>query len=160
MTTAGVIRASGEWLYEIGLPAKKRHWWRYRDCVAGKGGLGTYSPLLDGAGNSVRGKLGRTLLSRALGLDLASQPGLIGGPAWVQESRPRSKAEPEPYLADFVRRKRLMRAASGRVLSQDSKISNSSMNTSGTTSSRPDRPRSGPASAAPCSRRAATVAPR
>ena len=36
----------------------------------GKGGLATYSPPLDPAGNSVRGQLAAKLLSEALGLDL------------------------------------------------------------------------------------------
>jgi glutaminase len=36
----------------------------------GKGGLGTFSPLLDGAGNSVRGQLAARHLSRTLGLSL------------------------------------------------------------------------------------------
>ncbi len=36
----------------------------------GKGGVGTYSPLLDGAGNSVRGQRITTFLSERLGLNL------------------------------------------------------------------------------------------
>jgi glutaminase len=41
----------------------------------GKGGLGTFAPELDDAGNSVRGQLAAAYLARALGLDLfASQP--------------------------------------------------------------------------------------
>ena len=35
-----------------------------------KGGLGTFSPLLDRAGNSVRGQLAAWHLSRTLGLSL------------------------------------------------------------------------------------------
>ncbi len=76
MTTAGLYESSGEWLYEIGLPAKSGIGGGIVTVSPGKGGLGTYSPLLDGAGNSVRGKLAARFLSRALGLDLfASQPG-------------------------------------------------------------------------------------
>ena len=41
----------------------------------GKGALGTFSPPLDAAGNSVRGRLAAAFLSRAIGLDLfASAP--------------------------------------------------------------------------------------
>ena len=41
----------------------------------GKGGLGTFAPRLDAAGNSVKGQLAARFLSRALGLDLfASAP--------------------------------------------------------------------------------------
>ncbi len=36
----------------------------------GKGGLGTFAPPLDSAGNSVKGQLVARLLSRKLGLDL------------------------------------------------------------------------------------------
>jgi glutaminase len=42
----------------------------------GKGGLGTFSPLLDEAGHSVKGQLAAAFLSRRLGLDLlGSSPG-------------------------------------------------------------------------------------
>jgi glutaminase len=41
----------------------------------GKGGLGTFAPPLDAAGNSVRGQLATRFLSQALGMDLfASRP--------------------------------------------------------------------------------------
>jgi glutaminase len=36
----------------------------------GKGGLGTFAPPLDEAGNSVRGQLAAQFLSQRLGLDL------------------------------------------------------------------------------------------
>jgi hypothetical protein len=36
----------------------------------GNGGLGTFSPLLDKAGNSVKGQLVAKLLSQRLGMDL------------------------------------------------------------------------------------------
>jgi len=36
----------------------------------GKGGLATFAPPLDQAGNSVRGQLAAQFLSRALGLDI------------------------------------------------------------------------------------------
>jgi glutaminase len=36
----------------------------------GKGGLGTYAPRLDDAGNSVKGQLSAEFLSHRLGLDL------------------------------------------------------------------------------------------
>ena len=43
---------------------------------AGKGGLGTFAPRLDAAGNSVKGQLAAAFLSRRLGLDLfVSGPG-------------------------------------------------------------------------------------
>jgi len=36
----------------------------------GKGGLGTFAPPLDAAGNSVKGQLAAAFLSRGLGMDL------------------------------------------------------------------------------------------
>jgi glutaminase len=43
--------------------------------IPGKGGLATYSPPLDAAGNSVRGQLTAQFLSEHLGLNLfASRP--------------------------------------------------------------------------------------
>jgi hypothetical protein len=39
----------------------------------GKGGLGTFAPLLDQAGNSVKGQLVAKFLSQRLGMDLLSR---------------------------------------------------------------------------------------
>ncbi len=76
MTTAGLYETSGDWLYEIGLPGKSGIGGGIVTVAPGKGGLGTFSPPLDGAGNSVRGQLVASFLSRRLGLDLfASKPG-------------------------------------------------------------------------------------
>ncbi len=75
MTTAGLYEASGDWLYDVGLPGKSGVGGGIVTIAPGKGGLGTFSPLLDEAGNSVRGRLAARFLSRALGLDLfASEP--------------------------------------------------------------------------------------
>ena len=46
----------------------------------GKGGVGTYSPPLDGAGNSVRGQRITTYLSERLGLNLFSSAPLVAPP--------------------------------------------------------------------------------
>ena len=75
MTTAGLYETSGDWLYDVGLPGKSGIGGGIVTVAPGKGGLGTFSPLLDEAGNSVRGQLAARFLSRALGLDLfASEP--------------------------------------------------------------------------------------
>lgn len=75
MATAGLYETSGDWLYEVGLPGKSGIGGGMVTISPGKGGLGTFSPLLDDAGNSVRGRLVAGFLSRRLGLDLfASQP--------------------------------------------------------------------------------------
>ena len=75
MTTAGLYETSGDWLYDVGLPGKSGIGGGIVTVSPGKGGLGTFSPPLDEAGNSVRGQLAARFLSRRLGLDLfASAP--------------------------------------------------------------------------------------
>ena len=70
MSTAGLYETSGDWLYDIGLPGKSGIGGGVVTVSPGKGGLGTFSPRLDQAGNSVRGQLAARFLSRQLGLDL------------------------------------------------------------------------------------------
>jgi glutaminase len=75
MLTSGLYELSGDWLYEIGLPAKSGVSGGIVTVAPGKGGLGTWSPPLDGAGNSVRGQAVTRRLSEDLGLNLfASRP--------------------------------------------------------------------------------------
>jgi glutaminase len=76
MATAGLYEQSGDWLYEVGLPGKSGVAGGLVTISPGKGGLGTFSPPLDVAGNSVRGQLVTKFLSERLGLNLfASMPG-------------------------------------------------------------------------------------
>src|SRR5262249_5749999 len=75
MATAGLYETSGDWLYDIGLPGKSGIGGGIVTVSPGKGGLGTFSPLLDKAGNSVKGQLVAKYLSQQLGMDLfVSQP--------------------------------------------------------------------------------------
>ena len=75
LATAGLYERSGDWLYDVGLPGKSGVSGGIVTVAPGKGGMGTYSPLLDEAGNSVRGVLLTSELSRRLGLNVfASQP--------------------------------------------------------------------------------------
>ncbi len=75
MAANGLYERSGDWLYDIGLPGKSGVSGGIVTIAPGKGGLGTFSPPLDPAGNSVRGILATTHLSVALGLNLfASKP--------------------------------------------------------------------------------------
>jgi glutaminase len=79
MTTAGLYERSGDWLYDVGLPGKSGIGGGIVTIAPGKGGLGTFSPRLDPAGNSVRGVRASRFLSRALGLDLfLSEPAGVG----------------------------------------------------------------------------------
>ena len=70
MLTAGLYETSGDWLYEVGLPGKSGIGGGIVTVSPGKGGLGTFAPPLDDAGNSVRGQLATQFLSQRLGLDL------------------------------------------------------------------------------------------
>ena len=70
MATAGLYETSGDWLYDIGLPGKSGISGGVITVSPGKGGLGTFAPPLDPAGNSVKGQLVAQFLSRTLGLDL------------------------------------------------------------------------------------------
>ena len=75
LATAGLYERSGDWLYEVGLPGKSGVSGGIVTVAPGKGGLGTYSPPLDRAGNSVRGQLLTKYLADRLGLNLfASAP--------------------------------------------------------------------------------------
>jgi len=70
MTTAGLYETSGDWLYDIGLPGKSGIGGGIVTVSPGKGGLGTFAPPLDAAGNSVKGQLVAKFLSQRLGMDL------------------------------------------------------------------------------------------
>jgi glutaminase len=70
MATSGLYETSGDWLYEIGLPGKSGIGGGIVTVSPGKGALGTFSPPLDEAGNSVRGQMVARFLSQRLGLDL------------------------------------------------------------------------------------------
>jgi glutaminase len=75
MATAGMYETSGDWLYEVGLPGKSGVGGGIITIAPGKGGMGTFSPKLDRAGNSVRGQLATKYLSTRLGLNIfASEP--------------------------------------------------------------------------------------
>jgi glutaminase len=79
MTTAGLYETSGDWLGEVGLPSKSGVGGGMVTVSPGEDALGTWSPPLDAAGNSVRGRLTAAFLSRELGLGLftsASAPHL------------------------------------------------------------------------------------
>ncbi|MCV7421519.1 glutaminase A [Mycobacterium yunnanensis] len=66
----GAYERSGEWLFEIGLPGKSGVAGGLITVAPGKAGIGTFSPPLDVAGNSVRGQRATAYLSRVLGLNI------------------------------------------------------------------------------------------
>jgi glutaminase len=81
MATAGLYEHSGDWLYEVDLPGKSGVSGGIVTISPGKGGLGTFSPPLDEAGNSVRGQRATRHVSEKLGLNIfASKPVEVGPP--------------------------------------------------------------------------------
>lgn len=56
--------------YDVGLPGKSGIGGGIVTVSPGKAGPGTFAPLLDRAGNSVKGRLAARFLADRLGLDL------------------------------------------------------------------------------------------
>ena len=70
MAVAGLYETTGDWLLDVGLPGKSGIGGGMVTVSPGKGGLGTFAPPLDAAGNSVKGQLVAQRLARELGLDI------------------------------------------------------------------------------------------
>ncbi len=68
MVTCGMYNGAGDWVSAVGMPAKSGVGGGIAAALPGQLGIGVYSPLLDGRGNSVRGVLVCRALSQRLGL--------------------------------------------------------------------------------------------
>ncbi len=68
MVTCGMYDGAGDWVSADGMPAKSGVGGGIAAVLPGQLGIGVYSPLLDGRGNSVRGVLACRALSQRLGL--------------------------------------------------------------------------------------------
>ena len=76
MGTCGMYDYAGEWLYEVGMPAKSGVAGGVIAVLPGQLGIGVYSPPLDSHGNSVRGIRVCSALSRRWDLHLFNRPGI------------------------------------------------------------------------------------
>jgi glutaminase len=74
MGSCGMYDYAGEWLYRVGMPAKSGVAGGVIAVLPGRLGIGVFSPLLDGHGNSVRGLRVCEELSRYFDLHLFNTP--------------------------------------------------------------------------------------
>jgi glutaminase len=88
MVTCGMYDAAGDWVSAVGMPAKSGVGGGIVAVLPGQLGIGTYSPLLDAKGNSVRGVRVCRSLSEQLGLHFLSV---------ARDSRATLRAVYEPF---------------------------------------------------------------
>jgi glutaminase len=82
MATAGLYETTGQWVYRVGVPAKSGVGGGIVAVVPGAFAIGTFSPPLDEAGNSVRGQAAIASILQELGVNLyASQPVASSNPS-------------------------------------------------------------------------------
>ncbi len=74
MMTNGLYEASGEWVYRTGLPGKSGVGGGILAIVPGKFAIAVFSPPLDEAGNSVRGRKAIEYVAETLKANLFSIP--------------------------------------------------------------------------------------
>jgi glutaminase len=75
MTSSGMYDYAGEWIYRVGIPAKSGVGGGIMAALPAQIGLGTYSPLLDSHGNSIRGIRLCEELSAHFDLHALNRPG-------------------------------------------------------------------------------------
>ena len=106
MATAGMYDAAGDWLYDVGLPAKSGVAGGVIAVLPGRLGIGVFSPPLDDRGNSVRGVRVCEELSRSLDLHMFKHA--HRGPSPVRRTctlaEITSKRQRDPAVAEEISR--------------------------------------------------------
>ncbi|HLS45720.1 MAG TPA: glutaminase A [Ornithinicoccus sp.] len=74
MTTCGMYDSAGDWMSDVGIPAKSGVAGSIMGAMPGRGGMAAYSPRLDRHGTSVRGEQVFERLSQELGMHLLDDP--------------------------------------------------------------------------------------
>lgn len=105
MASCGMYDFAGEWSFRVGLPAKSGVGGGIVATLPGQMGVGTFSPLLDARGNSLRGIKACDELSRRFGLH-------------VFDPTRSADAVVRVYRADRVRSKVVRREAERRILDE------------------------------------------
>lgn len=112
MGSCGMYDAAGEWIYQVGMPAKSGVAGGIIAVLPGQFGIGVFSPKLDEVGNSVRGIQVCREISRKFSLHMFNVPRLsasvvrrVSGLSYSRSSRLRSHREMEALRAagDSVR---------------------------------------------------------
>ncbi len=75
MTSSGMYDSAGRWVYRVGIPAKSGVGGGIVASLPSQLGLGTYSPLIDDQGNSIRGLRTCEALSTHFGLHMLNRVG-------------------------------------------------------------------------------------
>ena len=133
MTTAGLYETSGDWLYDVGLPGKSGIGGGIVTVSPGKGGLGTFSPLLDECGQQ-RARAARRAVplppagTRPLRLDgrvaqdAALQVGVALEPAHREEAPDGRQVEGGDPVEDDGRERGLLRHPGGRQPDREAEL--------------------------------------
>jgi glutaminase len=110
MATCGMYDYAGSWLYEVGMPAKSGVGGGIIAVLPGRFGIGIFSPLLDGKGNSERGIQVCKQLSKDFGLHVftpVGNPSSALGRIYTGAEAP-SRRQPfgdmQPFLAEHAHR--------------------------------------------------------